>query len=233
MRPMHFFFSAALVALSFSSVACGGAADESTPADDTNSADVTASKTVKLTVADDKKTVHVTAGQKVALTLSQNASTGYMWMVSNDGGLGDAVETTTPGDTHKPGSSGTDTFTWKTAGKSGAHKLTLIYQRPWAETTPPAETFTVTINVAGATPPPPAMCGGFRGATCPATEFCSYAKSAMCGAGDQSGLCQPLPDVCPMIVMPVCGCDGKTYNNSCEANRGHVSVASDGPCAHK
>jgi predicted secreted protein len=232
MRSLHVLFSAALVALSLSSVACGGA-DEGNTSDDTESADVTASKTVKLSVADNKKTVHLNAGQKVALTLSQNASTGYMWMVTDDGGLGDAAQVTTPGDSHKPGSSGTDTFTWKTTGLSGTHKLTLIYQRPWAETSPPAETFTVTLKIAAAAPPPPAMCGGFAGLTCPATQFCSYTKAAACGAGDQSGTCQPLPDLCPALVMPVCGCDGKTYNNSCEANRAHTSVVASGPCAHK
>lgn len=232
MRPIHFMFSAALVALSLSAVACGGADEGQNAADDSNSADVTAAKPVMLTHANDEKTVHVTAGQKVELTLSQNASTGYMWMITDEGGLNKATQTTTPGDVHRPGSSGTDTFTWKTTGKSGKHTIKLILQRPWAELSPPADTFTVTLDIA-ASAPASKMCGGFAGIQCGATEFCSYTKVAACGAGDMSGTCQPLPDLCPMVVMPVCGCDGKTYNNYCEANRGHVSVASDGPCAHK
>jgi predicted secreted protein len=232
MRSIHVIFSAALVALSLSAVACGGADEGATNADDTDSADYTAAKPVALTHADNKKTVHVKAGQKVALTLSQNASTGYMWMITDEGGLSKATQTTNPGDVHKPGSSGTDTFTWKTTGKSGKHTIKLILQRPWAELSPPADTFTVTLDIASSTPASK-MCGGFAGIQCGATEFCSYTKIAACGAGDMSGTCQPLPDMCPMVIMPVCGCDGKTHNNSCEANRAHTSVASDGPCAHK
>ncbi len=73
-------------------------------------------------------------------------------------------------------------------------------------------------------------CGGFAGLTCHANEFCDYTQAAQCGAGDQLGTCKALPQVCPHLVNPVCGCDGRTYNNSCEANRAGTSVASDGPC---
>jgi hypothetical protein len=37
--------------------------------------------------------------------------------------------------------------------------------------------------------------------------------------------------VCPEIFEPVCGCDGVTYSNSCEAiNWGGVTAWEDGPC---
>ena len=79
----------------------------------------------------------------------------------------------------------------------------------------------------------PQSCGGLQGKACPDKQFCDFAPEAQCGAADQTGTCKPLPEVCPELYSPVCGCDDKTYGNRCEANVAGVSVRKSGECEAK
>ena len=76
--------------------------------------------------------------------------------------------------------------------------------------------------------PTPKVCGGLRGATCEADEFCDFPNDR-CGAADVTGVCRPRPDVCTEEYDPACGCDDQRYSNVCMAHRAGVDV-SPGPC---
>jgi hypothetical protein len=73
-------------------------------------------------------------------------------------------------------------------------------------------------------------CGGLSASRCSAGEFCAFAVSR-CGRGDEAGACSALPDVCPSAIDPVCGCDGRDYDNECEAARAGVSLDHYGACS--
>lgn len=73
-------------------------------------------------------------------------------------------------------------------------------------------------------------CGGLLGLSCEAGEFCNYAPEAICGAADAPGVCTLKPEACLTVVAPVCGCDGTTYSNECEANAVGISAAINGEC---
>jgi hypothetical protein len=82
--------------------------------------------------------------------------------------------------------------------------------------------------------PPPAeerYCGTRGAARCEAGEFCDFPDSAACGIADRPGVCRSIPTVCTREVAPVCGCDGETHTNRCNANARGVSVVSEGACA--
>lgn len=74
------------------------------------------------------------------------------------------------------------------------------------------------------------MCGGFAGFQCQAGLVCEMKAGQCRTVADAAGVCRKKPDMCPMIFKPVCGCDGKTYGNACQAAGAGVSVASEGEC---
>jgi hypothetical protein len=57
-------------------------------------------------------------------------------------------------------------------------------------------------------------------------QFCHKAT----GKCDAPGYCENRPEVCPFIFLPVCGCDGRTYGNACEAFQAGVSLRANGAC---
>jgi hypothetical protein len=82
----------------------------------------------------------------------------------------------------------------------------------------------------GAVPPgqaacePPPSCRSSD--DCASDEFCARAP----GACEETGTCRPRPDACPPSIARVCGCDGKTHLNECDAEAAGTSVAARGAC---
>ncbi len=64
---------------------------------------------------------------------------------------------------------------------------------------------------------------------CAGKSYCAKPDGACDGAGE----CAPMPDVCPAIYAPVCGCNGATYGNECEAAAAGLTVLHDGECEPK
>ncbi|HRE88360.1 MAG TPA: hypothetical protein PK095_04390, partial [Myxococcota bacterium] len=57
--------------------------------------------------------------------------------------------------------------------------------------------------------------------------------ASVCLAGYCASACETVASVCPAIESvdaSVCGCDGVTYANACEAGRADVDLASDETC---
>ena len=70
---------------------------------------------------------------------------------------------------------------------------------------------------------------GDGGTACESDKFCDYATGACLGPYP-TGTCTPRPTSCPPVVSQVCGCDGKTYTNACEAAKAGTATALTGPC---
>ena len=75
-------------------------------------------------------------------------------------------------------------------------------------------------------------CGARAGNTCNANEYCAYQPGQYCGQADAEATCQLRPQACDAVYAPVCGCDGQTYGNSCEAAIASTGVYATGACTN-
>ena len=73
------------------------------------------------------------------------------------------------------------------------------------------------------------MAGG-GGSGCATNDDCDAADYCNLENCTPPGTCETRPINCPDIFMPVCGCDGETYSNGCDAAAAGVAVASEGEC---
>jgi hypothetical protein len=73
-------------------------------------------------------------------------------------------------------------------------------------------------------------CGSRGLPACPDKQFCHFPDDAQCGAADAPGVCEAKPEICNDLYAPVCGCDGATYPNGCNAASKGVSTAHTGAC---
>ena len=107
------------------------------------------------------------------------------------------------------------------ADQPGTYIVQLIVNDGLVDSAP--DTVTITAST------PSNACGGPEQVMCMSNSFCDFPLGS-CGEGEIFGTCQLLPEVCLAVFDPVCGCDGVTYGNGCEAARAGVSIASEGEC---
>lgn len=79
-------------------------------------------------------------------------------------------------------------------------------------------------------PPEEVVCGGPAELSCEEDQWCSYSDDGILQRAEVSGTCRDFPLLCTTVFAQVCGRDGMTYNNECNANRAGVDAIASGPC---
>lgn len=75
-------------------------------------------------------------------------------------------------------------------------------------------------------------CTGLADVSCASGTYCKL-STGQCTVAEAGGVCTTPPSSCPDNNAPVCGCNGVTYRNACEASQAQQSVAYSGGCIQR
>lgn len=73
------------------------------------------------------------------------------------------------------------------------------------------------------------LCGRRLDRSCPPAAFCDLTLGS-CGDVEAIGLCEDTSMCNAVVFDPVCGCEGRTFDNDCLRMRAGSAKAFDGPC---